>query len=215
MHSIFHPDAVEEHGRVIYCSALNHAALCGSVLATLQALYAHRSASETFSLFVVIPTANEHSLLGMGGKVMAQLKSKYKTNLFLRAPHKQSPFERLLACEGSLAALTDLVPSLLSVFPRPLQYTDPDIHLQLDNVLDLPLNTAAARYKRKEASNRGVEQDAKRSKTTTWDRCRFGPRRTPGSSEAPANALADPRAEDPDVVDHRRHHPRPATGRRG
>ena len=138
--------------------------MCGSVLATLQALYAHRSASETFSLFVVIPTTNEQSLMGMGGKVMAQLKSKYKTNLFLRAPHKRSPFERLLACEGSLAALTDLVPSLVSVFPRPLQYTDADIHPQRDNVLDLPLNTAAARYKRKEASHRGVEQAAKRSR---------------------------------------------------
>ncbi len=122
-------------------------------------------------LFVVIPTANEHSLLGMGGKEMAQLKSKYQTNLFLRAPHKRSPFERLLAWEGSLAALTDLVPSLVSVF-RPLQYTDADIHPQRDNVLDPPLNTAAARYKRREASNRGGEQAAKRSKTTTWERFR-------------------------------------------
>jgi hypothetical protein len=144
---------------------------------------------------------------------MAQLKSKYKTNLFLRAPHKQSPFERLLACEGSLAALTDLVPSLLSVFPRPLQYTDPDIHPQRDNVLDLPLNTAAARYKRKEASTGGLNR--LRSAPRPQPGKGAASRRTAGSSEAPANALADPRAEDPDVVDHRRHHPRPATGRRG
>ncbi len=85
MHSIFYPDAVQEHGRVIFCSAQDHAALSESVLAILQALFGHAPASETFALYLVIPVSNEHSLLGMGGKVVVQLRSECKTNLFLRA----------------------------------------------------------------------------------------------------------------------------------
>ena len=174
MHSDFHPDMVEPHGRVIYCSAQDHAALCRYVLAILQALYAHGSPSETFTLFVVTPTANQNSLLGVGGQVLAQLKSKCQSSLFLRAPHVRPPFERLLVCTGSLEALRTLIPSLLSVFPQSLQYECQAARQLQDNVLDLPLNTAAVRYKQKEANHRSVLHSAKRSKTTTWESRRPG-----------------------------------------
>ncbi len=71
---------------MISCSAQDHAALSESVLVILQALFGHAPASETFALYLVIPVSNEHSLLGMGGKVQAELRSKCQTNLFLRAP---------------------------------------------------------------------------------------------------------------------------------
>ncbi len=65
---------------MIYCSVQDHAALSESVLDILQALFGHAPASETFALYLVIPISNTHSLLGMGGQVLAQLKYKCQTS---------------------------------------------------------------------------------------------------------------------------------------
>jgi hypothetical protein len=106
----------------------------------------------------------------MGGKALAQLQAKYRTQLFLCPANKRSPSERLLVCEGSLASFQGLIPSLLSSFPQPLQYADQEQPEPHTNVLDMPLSTAALQYHRRTRDLRGLDHPTKRFKATSSKR---------------------------------------------
>jgi len=176
---IYHPDAASEQGRVLHCSALDHAALWCTAIAVIQALFSSLEGSkEMFNLYFVIPTVSAR-LLTMGeGQVPAQLSSAHRTVFQLRDPHWRSPSERLLAAMGSMSVLPAVISSLLAVFPHPFQYMampqlDSGTGLSKEsqhqqNVLDLPLNVAVQRYKRKSDQERADNRATKRVKHKAW-----------------------------------------------
>ena len=190
-HRLFHPDAVAEQGRVIHCSARDHASLCSTVVAIAHALYSSLDGAPaaTFSFYVVIPVAAARPLIVTGGQLLARLGSSHQTELFLRAPHKISPSERLLAVSGPLKVLPALISSLLSAFSQPFQYTSllesnagprsGESEQHMNCALDLPLNVVAQRYKRKAAQQRADNHTAKRAKVSSWRRPKGRDRRSP------------------------------------
>ena len=178
---LFHPDAAAEHGRVIHCSALDHDALCRTAVAIIQALFcSFEGPSSLFNLYFVIPAVSARLLAMDGGQVLAQLTSAHKIDFRLRDPHRLAPSERLLAATGPMSVLPAMLSSLLAVFPHPFQYLsmqhlDPasgsgEEHQPQQSVLDLPLNVAVLRYKRKTNQKRADNRAEKRAKHTACRR---------------------------------------------
>jgi hypothetical protein len=100
--------------------------------------------------------------------------------------------ERLLDCNGTLDALTKLLPQLLAIMEFPLpyqwgtQYGNPAEPPMSRPDIDLPLNTVISRselrgspsyqLQRKREAEREAHRDAKRAKHATWR-----PNRGPGA----------------------------------
>ena len=156
--------------------------MCNTVVAIAHALYSSLDGAPTatFSFYIVIPVAAARPLIVTGGQLLARLGSSHQTELFLRAPHKLSPSERLLAASGPLKVLPAVISSLLSVFPQPFEYISllesnagpqsGESEQHKNGALDLPLNVVAQRYKRKAAQQRADNRTAKRAKVTSWRR---------------------------------------------
>ncbi len=132
-----------------------------------------------FNLYLVIPAVSAR--LSMGEEqVLAHLTITYKTDFHLHDHHRLSPSECPLVATGPMSVVPAVISSLLAVFPHPFQYMAmPQLNSGLGlgeeqqqqrSVLDLPLNLAAQRYKRKTDQERADNRAAKRAKNSVWRR---------------------------------------------
>ncbi len=141
---------------------------------SIQALFFSLDGStEMFNLYLVIPAVSARLLMGEE-QVLAHLYTPYKTDFHLHDPHRLSPSECLLAATGPMSVLPAVISSLLAVFQymaMPQLNSGPGLggeQQQQRSVLDLPLNLAAQRYKRKTDQERADNRAARRAKNPVW-----------------------------------------------
>jgi hypothetical protein len=113
----YHPDAKEEYGWVIHCTAQSQASLGNALVAIIESLFLYQPGEvEPFSVAFVVPRESTPLLTESG---LEALRSATRTRLRLRDPNPSSPNEQLLTVSGPLTTVSRLVTSLLATFPHP------------------------------------------------------------------------------------------------
>jgi len=165
---LFHPDAASEQKQVIHCSALDHAALCSTAIAVIQALFPSLEGSKgMFNLYFVIPAVSVRLSMGEG-RVLAQLSAAHTIVFHLRDP---IGFPLLNAFWPPRGPCRSYPPAACCIPPSLSGHVHATIGLgeeqqQQQSVLDLPLNIAVQRYKR--------ETDQERADNRAWRRLHRG-----------------------------------------